>query len=733
MLSNEDARRLCLSLMEANTEEEIINLIREPGFWDDSRCWRFYGDEEGNFSTVGNQQSKPEAALVEKVVNSVDARLMNGCLVRGSRTDEEGVPTSIQEAVAEYFEDEGNGGSIRAGRITNWPDTMRTKIARGITLAATGAKPSDGNPCFTISDSGEGQTPEMIPSTILSIGKNNKLRVPFVQGKFNMGGTGSLQFCGQNNLQLVVSRRNPMILQVLGESHSSDSQWGFTLVRRENPGGGRRNSVYTYLAPIGCDSRPGQGGVLRFFADEMPIFPDGRSPYQRTSEWGTLIKLYEYKVPGHKGHMFMRDGMLRRLDILLADIALPVRLHECRYPGHKGSPETTLTGISVRLDDDKAENLEFSTSCSLLAFGQRMIGTIYAFKRGKADTYKKNEGVIFTINGQTHGALVRNFFRRNKVGLSNIHDSILVSLDCSQIDGRAREDLFMNSRDRIRQGEHKLEIEKALEDLLKNHSGLRALKESRRSEDLQSRLDESKPLVDILQDLIKSSPTLSNLFLSGSRLSNPRKPRDVGTGEEFNGEVHPTYFRFKNKEYGTVLERGCHINMRARIAFDTDVVNDYFHRDENRGTFDLLYESNGRNMVVENYSLNLQNGIANLSVQIPAGSIEGDQIRFVSKVTDDTLIDPLENIFILELKPAIEPSREGGERRRPPNDAEGTGRTLPTGLQLPNITRIYESDWGNHDFDKYSALKIVNVGSENDKKSRIILDCRLHLQIIVHK
>src|SRR5436305_447607 len=82
-------------------------------------------------------------------------------------------------------------------------------------------------------DNGEGQTPRGVPHTILSLHAGNKNRIPFVQGKFNMGGTGVLEFCGRDrNLQLVVSRRNPALLPRSLE-HPSDADWSFTVVRRE--------------------------------------------------------------------------------------------------------------------------------------------------------------------------------------------------------------------------------------------------------------------------------------------------------------------------------------------------------------------------------------------------------------------------------------------------------------------------------------------------------------------
>src|SRR5262245_33282020 len=288
-MSDAQLRALCLALMKADSEEEVIGLLKEAGLWDNKDLWRFYGDYENNYNTIGNQQGRPDAALVEKVVNAVDARLLNECLVRGIDPEGPQAPQSIRQAVAMFFDDHYNPDSPHAGQVKNWSNEKRTETARTLTLFATGAGAKSGNPCFTISDNGEGQTPERMPDTFLSLTKSNKLRIPFVQGKFNMGGTGVFEFCGPNGLQLIVTRRNPAIPQ--GKfPHASDTQWGFTVVRRENAGSGPvRNSVYTYLAPIGADLKPSQGGVLRFTADVMPIFPHGRKPYSRDSQWGTLI------------------------------------------------------------------------------------------------------------------------------------------------------------------------------------------------------------------------------------------------------------------------------------------------------------------------------------------------------------------------------------------------------------------------------------------------------------
>ncbi|MEJ7631211.1 MAG: hypothetical protein WKF28_01810, partial [Rubrobacteraceae bacterium] len=525
---------------------------------------------------------------------------------------------------------------------SEWMPSKRTEVARGITLAATGAKPSEGNPSFTISDRGEGQTPKMLPYTLLSLDRSNKFRIPFVQGKFNMGGTGVLEFCGQQNLQLIVSRRNPGIVGDDPE-HTSDLRWGFTVVRREDPKGAQRSSVYTYLAPVksGDDSKNKQ--VLSFLTDTMPIFPDGRDAYARESSWGTLIKLYEYTATGFRSNVLMKDGLMRRVDMLLPDVALPMRFHECRsYGGHGGSPETTVTGAKVRLEDNKEGNLEHDpTFFSIKVHGEEMTGTVYAFKKGKADTYRKNEGIIFALNGQTHGYLTQDFFGRRKVGLGYLRDSILIIVDCSNFRGRARERLFMNSRDRLRNGELRDAIEGELEDTLKQDRLLRELRERRRREEIESRLEDSKPLEDVLRPLLEKSPVLSELFLHGRRASTPFRTKRVGPEDKpFEGKRYPSLFKFKGKQYGTELHQNCHINQRCRITFETDAVNDYFNREVDKGEFSLFLASDtGKSPVGIMRLISKWNRYLNL--QLPANCRIGDEIRFVAQVTDSLRLSPL--------------------------------------------------------------------------------------------
>lgn len=686
---------LCLALIHADSENEVVDLLRDQGYWDRDDVWRHYGGIENNWATIGNQQSRPEAALVEKIVNSVDACLIRACLEAGIDPEGPGAPRTIKEAVAKFFDPPGARSSSRAGLIAEWSRQHRLRVARNITLASTGAKPPH-EPCFTIVDRGEGQTPTRFPGTLLSLHRNNKLNTPFVQGKFNMGGTGALRYCGKRNLQLVVSRRKPGLDPV--DDGRSD-EWGFTVVRRRWEGTSTRNTVYSYLAPVGAESVHRRGDVLSFAAPALPIFPKGSSPYARESEWGTLIKLYEFSVQ-KRSHILRKDGLLSRLDLLLAEVALPIRLHECRvgYHGHEGSFANTLTGFRVRLDDNRADNLDMEpSSADLRVLGEPIRATIFAFKKDRANTYRSDEGIIFTVNGQTHGHLSTAFFRRKKVGMGYLRDSILVVIDCTGIRPRSREDLFMNSRDRLSNSALRHAIERELESLLRNHQGLRDLRERRRREAIESRLADDKPMEDVLRTVIKTEPMLTQYLLAGAKLPNPFRPKHI-VDEPFRGRKHPTFFHFKDEKPGKVLVRDCQVDRRARIAFETDAESEYFTRDADPGEFHLEIEE-----VPEpgDYRISLHAGRANLHFELPPSAKPGDRLVLTGSVTDPTLLKSFVNRATLNVV------RKTETKPGPPPLPPGTA-----GLNLPTIIEVPEDRWLDHSpqFTAETALRIERTG-----------------------
>jgi len=304
-----DIKMLTMQLTNAETEASLISVLAKFGLWDDLSHWRPIGDNDNNFSTIGNQQSKPDAALVEKIINSVDAILMKECLVRGIDMTSSSAPQTMAEAMSAFLR-------VRDGQLSNIDTKTRNEMSNSIILAATGKRRGEMN--ITIVDQGEGQTPNCMPNTLLSISRNNKLKVPFVQGKFNMGGTGVIPFCGKHKLQLIISRRCQEIPNT--ENDSTFSYWSVTVIRREEPREGRKSSMYTYLTD-------GEGEMLKFYSSSLPIIPVPQIDIKESMMYGTYIKLFNYSIPSYKSNILL--DLNYRLAMLMPNLAHPVRLRDC--------------------------------------------------------------------------------------------------------------------------------------------------------------------------------------------------------------------------------------------------------------------------------------------------------------------------------------------------------------------------------------------------------------------
>jgi hypothetical protein len=253
--------------------------------------------------------------------------------------------------------------------------------------------------------------------------------------------------------------------------------------------------------------------------------------------------------------------------------------------------------------------------------------------------------------------------------------------------------------------------------------------EKRRNEEVQSKLEDDKPLEDVLRSLLEKSPTLSSPFLKGLRAVNPFKTLQVQQQEkEFEGKKHPTFFKFKDKEYGTELHRDCHINQRCRITFETDVVNDYFSRNVDKGDFSLFLVSGEKRSPVSDFvGPNLQDGVASLVVHLSLNCEVGDVLTtFDAIVNDPTLVEPFRDRFVLAVKPAlvVHPGTPG-ERRKSPGTTEGKDREVAAGITIPKIIKVHESDWTKYSprFDKYTAMRVtidaVRLPNGRDKMTRV--------------
>lgn len=551
------------------TEEKIDELIASETEIFKDENWAPIGDTESNFSIIENQQSNPIAALVEKVTNSIDAILMKECILKNVNPRDATAPRDMDEALNRFFPDNNN-----------WDlTTFRRKQAEEIQILADGPTRESS---VIIYDNGEGQHPTEFQKTFLSLMRGNKNEIQFVQGKYNMGGSGAIVFCGKKGYQLIASKR-----------FDNTGEFGFTIIR-EHPLSQtemrtKKNTWYEYLTI--------DGKIPSFPITELDL-----GLYGRKFKTGTIIKMYSYQMKGIYG--FAQD-LNQSLNEFLFKPVLPFLTADKkeRYPNNPVL-EATLYGLQRRLEEEKNYVEDwFSEVYEDNLFGKMKV-TCYVFKakqEGKSvkDTkadiqrryFKNNMSVLFSMNGQVQGHYTSEFISR--MGFNLLKHYVLISVDCTQMKYEFRKELFMASRDRLKQGSES----DALRDYLR-----KKLAKSKLDDINKQRKDvmgmESEDTTELIKSFASNLPKDSELFkllqntlkLDEKKKDKPERKDSGGNSTKepkpFNPQRFPSYFRlFHKKDDKTIIP--VPVGGEKTLRFETDVEDHYFDRSEETGDLEV--------------------------------------------------------------------------------------------------------------------------------------------------
>src|ERR1700752_1178620 len=119
-------------LLKAEDETDVDDVLKKAGYFnDDPDVWLPFGGFGMNLNQINNQQSDATAALVEKLINSIDAVLMAECYNAGIDPKGQYAPRTMAEAVDRLFK-------VKDGRLENLTARERTKLAERIHFIATG-------------------------------------------------------------------------------------------------------------------------------------------------------------------------------------------------------------------------------------------------------------------------------------------------------------------------------------------------------------------------------------------------------------------------------------------------------------------------------------------------------------------------------------------------------------------------------------------------------------------
>lgn len=700
-------------IFNSKDENELHKLVTTNSLLNNDNNWFPYGGKDktdrSNFGTFENQQPNAIPALIEKVTNSIDSLLMKECKSHMIAPDSNQAPKNMAEAVEKFF-------GIKNGDFSEINEGSRRDIAENIQIIASD---NTAAPNILIYDNGEGQHPDNFPKTFLSIAQNNKVNIHFVQGKYNMGSTGAVTFCGKYRYQLIASKLHNTL-----HKDSSSNDFGFTLVRihplTQEQEDTCRTSWYEYLC---IDDK-----IPRFAINELEI-----GLYKRKFTTGSIVKLYSYELPtGYRSDITL--DLWRALNQYLYQPALPILVYETRF-GKSHSPSKLVLGNKTRITIDDRDQKEETIT---IEFSNKEIGCVNieatVFNHNvKQKEFIKDKAVIFTVNGQVHGSLPRSFISQS-LGLSFIRDHLLVQVDCTNIRTSFRQNLFMANRHNLKESSNLEILLKIIVDKIKTDGRLKELNELRKNrifhdntqdKELIKSLIKTIPINDDLMNLLKKHGDLNflkDINNQGNKNHNGKKTPDKEDKPAVSNRF-PSIFKIqlKEDEEGKRI-KSIPLNGKGVIEFETDVENEYFFRPKEKGELSIEVlehkrKGNGGGEGKPTEPADIfeitKTGPTNNSIKIimeprPENVNVGDEIKINARLSSPN--GDLESIFYVKI---IDPQKTEKKPKVEKNEDN---------TNLPDLIRVYEKE--NLEEDKtvtwrefgWTGEDIVKFFIDNDNK-----------------
>lgn len=691
------------------------NILNSNAIFQDQNNWFPLGGSDNNFATIENQQSSSIGALIEKFTNSIDAILMKKCYEKNIDPKSQDAPKTMQEAVELFYENKDD-----------WLNSSFVKIeSSNIQVIADGTRKREGqrsrngkvpyDTSLIIYDNGEGQNPQDFESTFLSIGKGNKNNILFVQGKYNMGGTGAIVFCGKNRYQLIASKR-----------YDKNGKFGFTLIRKhpfsDKDKKTKKNTWYEYFK---IDNQ-----IPSFDIDDLDL-----GLHERKFTTGSIIKLYSYDLPEGARSVISKD-LKDRVDEYLFEPALPMLMidKEERYPKDRNLQRVSF-GLKQRLEKVNNDGNKYLYKYFTIEHDSKKIGkadiTSYIFKTRiedknvsetrntiKNEFFRSGMYVVFTMNGQVQGHLTSEFTTKS-LKFPLLKDHLLMHIDCTNMDYDFRSQLFMASRDRLKQGEEYRLLRETLAKELKN-SELEEIHKERKdtisidgnnTSDLVKTFTKDLPLNSDILKMLNNTFELEKRNDKKQHNTNKQKHKKQEKEEEFKPKRFPSFFKLSNSKNGTnvvKIQKGKSKN----IQFDTDVEDHYFDRDDDSGELNISILSvknnnaKGGNLfgepkeISDNFNISKSSpndGKIKISLE-PSKNLDiGDSLEIKAELTSPE--GNMEEIIMIEI---IEPQKEKVKKEKEREDKK---------FGLPELILISENP---QDKNVKSWSELNDVGIEMD-------------------
>ncbi len=479
----------------------LEEVLRREGFEN-----RVFGRVNQKASLEANSES--DRGIAERLANAFDASLTAARLAVGIASTKDLTPRKAAQRLFSPTKDRcewkppDKRVSFGAPSIQFWLEHSDAKVRYKRYHTA------EGLCTVLVHDFGMGIARDVMPSTILDLNSDSKLRAFEAIGQFGHGGSSSLAFCES---ALIVSQSR--------FAKSDDDEFCWTLVVPERVKGDSKQDL-----------------VRHWFCE-----PDGFPFREKLTEFPALKDLLPGTAVWHFG--YSRGGWIKaiagpeqtnpwgRLGRLFFSYPLPFSVRGELARTDSTSGQRLLKGAFFRLIE--SESVEYSSGerSQSIVLGNTRFGEFHVFyfvlKEGSSvrDYVDPNHPIIGTLNGQNHGEMTRTLV--NKAGLPELSTSMIIEMRLDALDVEAQSNIINNSREAFKRTEFTRELESRLLAMLEEDDVLKDLELARQEKKArEASVDMSKRLSAFLSAILsdakgRPAPSIGSQA-PGNRHKEPR-------------------------------------------------------------------------------------------------------------------------------------------------------------------------------------------------------------------
>ena len=552
---------------------------------------------------------------------------------------------------------------------------------------------SKKQPTLVVRDQGVGLTPNLVPTTILSLNETNKVDKPYLAGAYGQGGSTALAFSPSGTL--LVTRRQPD-LRVPDEADSI----AVTFVRyNELDPNHNKNGRYEYL--VGP-----HGAVAGIPATTFDYAP------------GTTVVHFNYELPQYSARITQVTGSLWwLLQNSLFDPVLPFWIEERRpsmlEKNNREMDRRTIAGNFTRLMDDKKERVEHYDSIDVRVQqdGDSTVRVNYWVIKvnnenpggqpidAYVDPYRP---ISFTYNGQTHGTEERRF-TAERLSLPYLSKFLIIQVELDHLTPQARRALMSTTRDRLKQLALYEDLREAIASALSQDEDLVRLNDERKERLLSKHSEaEQAKMRERFAKLLERFRAGIDIVTSGKGSELQGRKREGGKSHEPleplpTGEK-PTFIRIANIQKPIPVR----LDRHTLIRIESDAPDDYLQSHVHAR---LTLACEPEQLVVQESRSDFRGGRSRLTIR-PTERAHAGQTGSLTIF----LLTPEERTF----------SAKVGFRIEKPEDQPTAGSGSRAKVQVPAPIPVTKDEWAEHGWTADSVAEVKDDG--NDTKIFVNID-----------